>query len=347
MIVMLTALEVEYAAVRAHLSGTALHHHASGTLFEVGTTGGGQQVAIALTGMGNSSAATMTERAITEFDPDVVLFVGVAGGLRDWLRLGDVVVASRVYGYHGGRETEDEFLARPRAWDVPHHVEQIARSIARAKEWSANPPNVHFEPIAAGEVVLNSTESTLARQIHRNYNDAVAVEMESAGVANAAHLHMATPSVTVRGISDLVDDKDLTDKQGWQPKAAANAAAFAVALAGALAQPRRHKGKARPVGDTTNNFHNYSGVGQQIGINNGVVSSAHPAAAPRDRLDAITAAVVHAHKNGQMDTAWFTTAMVALDNLRNSSAPLDLRPLKALLGGVPALRPVLDSIVDD
>jgi 5'-methylthioadenosine/S-adenosylhomocysteine nucleosidase len=346
MIVMLTALEVEYAAVRAHLSGIAPHHHPSGTLFEVGTAGG-QEIAIALTGMGNSGAATMTERAITEFDPDVVLFVGVAGGLRDWLELGDVVVASRVYGYHGGRETKDEFLARPRAWDIPHHIEQVARSLVRGKDWCQDPPQVHFEPIAAGEVVLNSTESPLAKQIHRNYNDAVAVEMESAGVANAAHLHMATPSVTVRGISDLVDDKDLTDKQGWQPKAAANAAAFAVALAGALAQPRRHKGKAQPMGDTTNNFTNYSSVGQQIGTNNGMVSSAHHAAPPRDRLDAITAAVVHAHNTGQMDTAWFTTAMVALDNLRNSSTPPDLRPLKALLGGVPALRPVLDSIVDD
>ncbi|ANZ34793.1 hypothetical protein BBK82_00585 [Lentzea guizhouensis] len=336
MIVMLTALEVEYAAVRAHLSGIATHHHPSGTLFEVGTAGG-QEIAIALTGMGNSSAATITERAITRFEPDLVMFVGVAGGLRDWLELGEVVVASRVYGYHGGRETADGFHARPRAWDMPHDVEQLARSIVRGGAWCENPPEVHFEPIAAGEVVLNSTESPLAKQIHHHYNDAVAVEMESAGVANAAHLNMATPSVTVRGISDLVDDKDVTDKQGWQPKAAANAAAFAVALAGALAQARGHQRKARPVGGTTNNFHNHGTVGQQIGTTG----------SPRDRLDAITAAVVHAHNTGQMDTAWFTTAMVALDNLRNSSAPLDLRPLKALLGGVPALRPVLDTIVDD
>lgn len=345
MIVMLTALEVEYLAVRAHLSGIAPHPHSSGTLFEVGSAGG-REIAIALTGMGNSSAATMTERAITEFEPDVVMFVGVAGGLRTWLELGDVVVATRVYGYHGGRETETEFLARPRAWDMPHHIEQLARSIARSKQWCATPPSVHFEPIAAGEVVLNSTESPLAQQIHRNYNDAVAVEMESAGVANAAHLHMATPAVTVRGISDLVDDKDVTDLQGWQPVAAANAAAFAVALSTALAPSRHRLGKARSVGDTTNNFTNFGNVGAQAGVNNGIMHS-RQTTSTRDRLDALTAAVVHAHNTGQIDTDVFTTAMVALDNTRNSAGPLDLRRIKALLGGVPALRPVLDSIVDD
>ncbi|WP_197288485.1 5'-methylthioadenosine/S-adenosylhomocysteine nucleosidase [Nocardia sp. NRRL S-836] len=342
---MLTALEVEYAAVRAHLSGIAPHHHPSGTLFEVGTACG-QEIALALTGMGNSGAATMTERAITEFAPDVVMFVGVAGGLRDWLELGEVVVASRVYGYHGGRETEHGFLARPRAWDIPHHVEQIARALARGGDWCPDPPEVHFEPIAAGEVVLNSTRSPLAKQIHRNYNDAVAVEMESAGVANAAHLHMATPSVTVRGISDLVDDKDLTDRQGWQPRAAANAAAFAVALAGALTHPRRSQRKAPPVGDSFTFHNNGATIGTQIGKNEGTVHSVQHTA-PRDRLDAITAAVVHAHDTGQIDTDLFTTAMVALDNTRNSSGPPDLRRLKALLGGVPALRPALDSIVDD
>ncbi|MDT7784470.1 MAG: adenosylhomocysteine nucleosidase [Pseudonocardiales bacterium] len=341
MIVMLTALEVEYAAVRAHLSGITTHHHASGTLFEIGHVGG-CEIALALTGMGNTGAATLTERAITEFEPDVVMFVGVAGGLATWLELGDVVVATRVYGYHGGRETAEEFRARPRAWELQHHVEQLARHVAR----SFSGPRVEFQPIAAGEVVLNSTSAPLARQINRHYDDAVAVEMESAGVANAAHLNMATPTVTVRGISDLVDGKDASDLQGWQPIAAANAAKFAVTLAGALSTPRaesrRGKGKAQPVGDIV--FNNHGSVGNQVGTNNGTINMSQNQA--RERLNDLTTVVVRAHQAGQLDLDLFSAAMVALDEARNSTGPIDLRRIKVLLGGIPAVRPVLDSIVD-
>src|SRR5580704_12013056 len=56
--------------------------------------------------------------------------------------------------------------------------------------------------------------------------------MESAGVAQAAHLNQSLPVIVVRGISDRADGtKTATDDLNWQPKAAANAAAFALALA--------------------------------------------------------------------------------------------------------------------
>lgn len=340
MIVMLTALEVEYAAVRAHLSGIEKHEHDSGTIFERGRHAG-HEFAIGFTGMGNTGAATLTERAISEFQPDAVVFVGVAGGLKDWLRLGDVVVATRVYAYHGGREDEQSFKARPRAWELAHHIEQQARVIAREQQ----DVKIWFEPIAAGEVVLTSLSSALAQRIHLHYNDAVAIEMESAGVANAGHLNMATPTVTVRGISDRVDDKDLTDTQDWQAKAARNAAAFAFELSKVLAKAPSAGRKKANVGDTFN-FNNF-GTGDQIGVNNGTINkTVHNTTSARDRIDSLTAAVVHAHNTGKIDQELFTAAMVALDDARNASGRPDLSHLRTLLGAVPDLRPALDKITD-
>src|SRR5437660_11586425 len=127
MIVILTALQREYKAVRKHLTGLRTRHHAAGTVFEVGSLEEhpDRHVALAVMGDGNVPAATLTERAINEFRPAAVLFVGIAGGLRDWLELGDVVVATRVYGYHGAASEDDAVRTRPRAWDVAHRREPV------------------------------------------------------------------------------------------------------------------------------------------------------------------------------------------------------------------------------
>jgi nucleoside phosphorylase len=174
------------------------------------------------------------------FRPPALLFAGVAGAVKDDIHLGDIVVATKVYAYHGGKDEDDGFLARPRAWDAPHELDQLARYIARTASWTRllaptcrdREPVVHFKPIAAGEVVLNSRDTPLARQLHRAYNDAAAIEMESAGVSQAGHLNRSLPVLTVRGISDKADGaKRTTDEADWQSTAAAAAAAFVVTLA--------------------------------------------------------------------------------------------------------------------
>jgi nucleoside phosphorylase len=89
-----------------------------------------------VTGVGNSGAAVIAERAIAMFRPRAVLIVGAVGGLHGDLRLGDVVVGTRVYAHQGGREEDSGFLARPQAWHAPHDLEQLARNIARNRLWT-------------------------------------------------------------------------------------------------------------------------------------------------------------------------------------------------------------------
>jgi adenosylhomocysteine nucleosidase len=242
MIVVLVALEVERQEVRKRLHHLRTEQHPAGTHFDVGLLGDGSrsstQVALALTDRGNSAAGVITERAISRYHPAAVLFVGVAGGLRDWLRLGDVVVATKVYGYQQGRSEDAGFRAYPQAWPIAHEIDQVARHLAMDGPWASDPdhqPRVHFEPVAAGEAVVNGRFVPEATRLHQHYADAVAVEMESAGVAHAGHVNRSVPTATIRGISDLAGgQKDLTDAEGWQPVAAANAAVFALALAARL-----------------------------------------------------------------------------------------------------------------
>lgn len=239
-VVVLTALPLEYTAVRASLTELRRNaHRRAGTGFEVGHLPGTPiRIVLARTGDGNASAAVLAERAITMFDPRALLFVGIAGALKDDIALGDVVVGSRVYAPHGGKEEADGFLARPRAFEAAHELLDLAQHLAITRSWTGSSADdssrrfdVHFKPIAAGEVVLNSRDTPLARQLRSHYNDAVAIEMESAGVAQAAHLNQSLPTLTVRGISDRSDgNKRTADADGWQSVAAANAAIFALAL---------------------------------------------------------------------------------------------------------------------
>jgi 8-oxo-dGTP diphosphatase len=240
-IVILTAMNLEYRAVRAELSGIIAHTHSMGTRFEVGHLHG-CRVALALTGKGNQSAAVITERAAAEFAPAAVIFVGVAGALQPHLGLGDVVVATHVYAYHGATSQDDGLTARPRTWELSHRMYQIAAHLERTGDWARQlpagslPPRVHFGPVAAGEIAHYSAVSDARQWLREHYSDAVAVEMEAAGVAQAGHLNDALPTIMVRGISDYADEsKSATDDAGWQPRAAANAAAFATALATVLA----------------------------------------------------------------------------------------------------------------
>ncbi len=239
-VVILTALELEYSAVRTHLMDLRPIGHPAGTLFEVGLLAGCKRpIVLSAVGEGNQTAAVVTERATAMFAPRALLFVGIAGALDEDIALGDVVVATRVYAYHGGRDQPGGFRVRPRAWDASHELEQRARYISRLGTWlpsgAGHQPSVHFRPIAAGEVVLAAADSGYASLIERYYSDAAAVEMEGAGVVSAAHLNRSLPVLVIRGISDRANaEKKVTDKAGWQHRAAANAAAFTLSLVASL-----------------------------------------------------------------------------------------------------------------
>jgi nucleoside phosphorylase len=270
--VILTALGLEYDAVRGRLTDLKLHVHRSGTRYELGRltdAGSGWEVVLAEIGEGNQAAATLTGQAIDTFDPDLVMFVGVAGSLVDSVQLGDVVAATKVEAYHGGKQAATRFMARPATWPASWPLDQAARQVRRERRWlaqlgepptqlaealAARPPEVHLKPILAGEVVVDSRTSRLYRFLREHYNDAVAVEMEGAGLATAAHASGAVPAMVVRGISDLAGGgKAASDAAGWQEQAATHAAAFAVQLLVTLdpttfpRPPRREEESSRPV----------------------------------------------------------------------------------------------------
>ena len=279
LVVILTALNLEYEAVRSRLTDPRLYDYVSGTRFEIGTIAGTTcRVALGMTGKGNGASGILAERAMKEFDPLAVLFVGVAGAWRDGIPLGDVVMATHVYAYQGGTTGEEDRLnARPRVWEAPHWIVQLASHVIRTGDWidasavplGERPPQVRLGSIAAGEILHNSRTSYEAKLLHEHYNDVMAIEMEGAGVAQAGHL-AEYPVAVIRGLSDRADGTKSTDTdRSWQPRAAANAAAFAVRLTRELITEREkvamHKREAANDGGAVHNTNNGGTVGFQAG----------------------------------------------------------------------------------
>lgn len=226
--VVLTAIPCEYAAVVGQLSEVRQVTTANGTRYVVGPVPGEGcvwNVAVAEIGPGNLAAAAEVTAAATEFDPNLFLFVGVAGSLKDDVTHGTVVVADRVHFYERGKDQDDGWRARPQSYPAPHRLVQTAISLSR--EWESD--TVIIKPIAAGEVLVVSKDSGTAKTLDSHYNDSVAVDMESAGVYAAAH-RIDRPGLAIRGISDMLDDKSAEADAQRQPAAAANAARFAIGL---------------------------------------------------------------------------------------------------------------------
>jgi adenosylhomocysteine nucleosidase len=246
-IVIVTALPLELDAVSRHVENLTNDTGDDGTRYVLGDFKGAS-VAIALTGAGNVDAAIETTKAINRFDPRYLLFVGIAGGIKD-VKIGDVVAATRIYSYESGKYAHSErgleFLPRPKMGESSHFLVQLAHSAARSKKWrdlltgESRGAAAHVGPIVAGEKLVAAIEAPELELIRRTYSDALALEMEGFGVLRVGYSRERVRMAVVRGISDLIVKKEETDSAGHQLLASKNAAAFAFLMIETILEDRK------------------------------------------------------------------------------------------------------------
>ncbi|MFF4574984.1 hypothetical protein [Streptomyces sp. NPDC001410] len=312
---MLTALRLEYMAVRAHLTDPERldHDDGGGMIVEVGAVEGVPwRIAVAWIGPGTLGAAALTERINSWLKPDALFVTGVAGGLKDDIDIGDVVVATKVVDYSGGKESTEGFHGHAHTWDTALRLQQTAHFALLTDDWMqrvpaghrpATAPNVHFKPIAAGNVVLNASDSPTARRLRKHYQDAAAIEMEGSGAAHAAHLSERLPILIIRGISDRADGTKGPDSdRHTQPLAARHAAAATIATIAQLPPPGRSNESGNGDPGDVDNSHKSHGVHRSQGLHNSQFPApATPPSKPESRaLDALRRAA-KAHLDEDFD----------------------------------------------
>lgn len=241
--VIITALPVERQAVLAYLPHFQQKSHPEGTIYHRGTRSGNTyiwEVFVVEIGMGNTDAALETERALQYLQPQVTLFVGVAGGLKD-VSIGDVVAATKIYQAEAGK-ADIVLQPRPQTGQATYRMEQRARAEAGMEYWlkylktprPSPPPAVYLGAIAAMEKVVSSTQSDIYAFLRAQYGDALAIEMEGYGFLRAVRANHSVEALVIRGISDLVEGKSAADASGSQKLAAHHASAFAFAVLAGL-----------------------------------------------------------------------------------------------------------------
>jgi nucleoside phosphorylase len=234
-VLVMTALRTEMEAVTAHVSNSQPQMFGP-VLCEVGefeaSNGLRWSVAAAEIGPGAVDTAAAVVATAIKFKPDLLMFVGIAGALKDDVAIGDVVVASSVCWTERAKASTVGLLARAQAVNLSYTLSQWARRVAREGKWvnritgsQSKARTAVVGQIASGEKVIADVE--YRREIKLKFSDAIAIETEGYGLARAAEFCTDAEVSVIRGISDAADSGKNDSDQGL---AADVAAAFAFEL---------------------------------------------------------------------------------------------------------------------
>jgi adenosylhomocysteine nucleosidase len=235
-LLVMCALPEEFDALSARLKITDVapsHFADGGATIRIGEAPAGHDASVValslMPRMGNVPAALATLDAIDSVRPRCAVLVGIAAGLEDEIKLGDVVVADVVVGYEAtkltvGREAfqgampeaQPELVAQIKGWagaadwtrDWTRERDELDLGLQRHSRESVR---IAFGAVASGEKVIGDGE--FARQLKGFQRKVIAIEMEAHGFSSAC-IRRQTPFLVVKSITDYADEsKDDTFRE--------------------------------------------------------------------------------------------------------------------------------------
>ncbi|CAN7315609.1 5'-methylthioadenosine/S-adenosylhomocysteine nucleosidase [Phenylobacterium sp. LjRoot225] len=174
----------------------------------------GQELVLALSGMGKVNAAAAATVLMSLFSPKALIFSGVAGGLDPELPVGSVLFADRLaihdYGLvSGGAFTPVAYgtipIGAPRLSTLPPVEPEVAVNFAALVEAVAHrlETPVRLGGVVTGDYFLNC--GATRQQLRADFG-ADAIDMESGAVSQVARAWGA-PLYVIRTLSDLAGEE--------------------------------------------------------------------------------------------------------------------------------------------
>ncbi len=211
------AMDIETDALKKLMTDTETKK-ISGIDFCRGKINGADAV-VAVAGVGKVNAAVCAQSMILTYSPDMIINAGVAGGLDDSLKIGDIVVADKVAEH----DMDTTPIGDPKGFisglDTVYmecDKDITDALIAAAKELDG--VNVLRGVIASGDqFICNDTERN---RIKSEFN-AAAAEMEGASIGHVSVMN-SVPFGVLRSVSDCANGDSVTDYPTFAKKAAEN-----------------------------------------------------------------------------------------------------------------------------
>lgn len=169
------------------------------------------ELLIAQSGIGKVAAAVATSEVLQSFQPDVLLNVGVSGGLGANLQQGDIVLADRVC-YHDVSCGKDVPWGQVQGFPLYYPMDSML--IAHLEQKNSA---LHKGLITCGDRFLSDPNEY--QFIRSSFPETLAIDMESAAIAQTCYLY-GQPMGIVRIISDTPGRGDSYQqyKDFWQRK---------------------------------------------------------------------------------------------------------------------------------
>lgn len=215
MIGIIGAMEEEVAQLQKEMEAVEIREIASMKFFKGRLEN--QEVVVVQSGIGKVNASICATLLIQEYKIEALIHTGIAGGLKEGIRIGDMVVSTdsvhhdmdaTAFGEEAGQVPRMKVLAFPAD-------EKLGRLAFTSNE-KANPEIQTFMGrIATGDKFVSSQEDK-AFLLHQFQADCV--EMEGAGVGQVAYLFQV-PYVIVRAISDQADSNASVDFPTFEKQA--------------------------------------------------------------------------------------------------------------------------------
>lgn len=158
------------------------------------------EVVAAFSGVCKVNAAIVTQIMIDKFDVTHFILTGVAGGLDERLKIGDIVIANEI-AYH---DVKEEILTEYHPWmeDIYFKTDNtMAQELIDISKSTYLANKCHIGRIITGEAFI--TENERDKLIDKF--KPLCVDMESAAVAHVCYAN-SIPFIVIRSISDFANE---------------------------------------------------------------------------------------------------------------------------------------------
>ena len=200
------AMEVEVQALKDLMDNAELKEISS-VVFYRGKINGIDTV-VAVAGVGKVNAAVCAQTMILEYSPDYIINTGVAGGLSEELKIGDVAVADKVAEHDMDTSPLGDELGFITGIDrVYMPCDEYISGLMYDAAKSVDGINAVRGTIASGDQFIASEEQR--GFIKKNFS-AVAAEMEGAAIGHVCTMNNVK-FVVLRAISDGANSDSTID----------------------------------------------------------------------------------------------------------------------------------------